>query len=82
VDALDRLENEEVHERHALAKSPAKLECAIALAEKATGASALSVNFQNENNASEYQIDLLTEDGSSLKAVVNLQQGVIEVLEA
>lgn len=81
AEGVEHIEQEELTERHAMAKAPDKLQYAIALAEGATGASVLSVDFVNEAQTMHYQLQLLAMDGTRLSAEVRLDRGTIEISE-
>lgn len=81
-EALEPIENEERHERHAQAKAPENLELAIQLAEQTTGATSLSVHFIDEVETTRYTVELLTRTGTRIHSIVDLADGRIDVFES
>jgi|GEM_PF-2093941 len=77
----DNIENEDFAERHAFAKSPARLAIAIAAAEEATGATTLSTEFIDEFETTKYTIRLASGSGSKFTVNVDLSSTDIIIYE-
>ena len=75
------VDKEDLAEAKAFSHAQISLVEAITIAEKKTGAKAISAEFEDEDNGYVYSVELLKPDGSELEAEINVQTGAVIKIE-
>jgi|GEM_PF-1665230 len=73
--------SDDAAERRAFLASKVSVADAAVAAETETGARAMSVEFTKEQGAFVYEVELLTNDGSELEALVNANTAAVTAVE-